>query len=267
MIMVLVFFPLLVTGQRLKKDSLAPLRDFISVATGYQRIPVYLSMEIRNSTNFVTTEEDTAVTKAEFFLQRENSYIRFGEEEQLVNDSLALLVSNKLQAMILFTNAAPVVKKMKNMLTMTMPDSSVDKMAKRYSCSVSNNGDSIRGLELQSREQLYGTGLPKEIIKLEYLASTRLPVKVMTIKRALLPLDSLQFEQLRNEGVSGNTLFKIDGLYFLMKERTVTFSYTRINRNWEGVVPAIVSDRIGKDLEGEFMPLQAYSGYMLTKGN
>ncbi len=249
-----------------KTDTLLPIRDFINVSTGYKQMPLYLELEIKNSTNFITSDEDTADITGQFFLRNENSYVRFGEFEQVVNDSLALLVSDRLQRMILYTNAGPVVKKMKALMGMVMPDSSVHRIADQYKSFTNKLSKESATIELQSRAILYGTELPRETIQLQYDVSKKTPQQVTTVIRSLLRIDSLQYSQLQTGAALAGKLLAVEGNYFLVKEQTTAYVYKQIETASASLkVPVLTSDRIIKNEEGEYKPVKNYELYNLTQ--
>ncbi len=252
-----------------KNDTLTPLRDFINISSGYKQMPLYLELEMKNSTNFITGEDDTSDVNGKFYLGNENSYVRFGEFEQVVNDSLALLVSDELQQMILYTDAAPVVKKMKSMMGITFPDSSIRKLAGKYISSVKELSKQSAMIELHTRAVLYGTTLPKETIELQYDVLKKMPQQVTTLTRSLLRLDSMQYSQLQNEHDvtdSSLQLLTIEGSYFLIKKQFTMYLYKKIEPASATVkVPVLITDRIMKNEEGEYVPVKKYESYRLTQ--
>src|SRR5436305_1444655 len=92
------------TGHPDAGDTLSTLRTFMTVCNSYKQLPLQLEVALRRSTNLVTGQEDTMKVNVRFCLQKEGSYVGFGELEQLTDDSLLLLVSNKLKRMILYPN-------------------------------------------------------------------------------------------------------------------------------------------------------------------
>ena len=271
---ILIFFICLSIGSieilhAQKNDTLSLLRDFINISSSYKQMPLYMELEMKNSTNFITGENDTSDIIGKFYLRNENSYVRFGEFEQVVNDSLALLVSDELQQMILYTDAGPVVKKMKNLMSIALPDSSVKKLANEYISSSKVLSKESSEVELQSRVFLHGTTLPKETIKLQYDVLKKMPQQVTTLTRSLLRLDSVQYSQLQNEHNmtdSSLQLLTIEGSYFLIKEQFTMYLYKKIEPVSATVkVPVLITDRIMKNEEGEYVPVKKYESYRLTQ--
>lgn len=250
-----------------KNDSLSPLRDFVNISNGYKQMPLYLELEMKNSSNFITGEDDTTAITGEFYLRKENSYIHFGEFEQIINDSLALLVSDKLQQMILYTHAGPIVNKMKSMMGLSLPDSSIRKLAQKYTSA--NNGmlKGVSMIELKSRAVLYGTSLPKETIALQYDTEKKTPKQVTMLTRSLQRLDSLQYYQLKTEAEITEKLLMLEGSYFLIREQVTAYLYKQIEQVPGVKVPVVISDRIIKNEEGEYRPAKNYELYKLIRND
>jgi hypothetical protein len=249
-----------------KKDSLSLFRDFAAISTNYKQLPLYLQLEIKNATNIITSEEDTSDINGEFYLRNENSYVRVGEFEQVVNDSMALLVSDKLQQMILYPNASPVVNTMKSMMGFALPDSSIKALAATHKAVTRNLSDASSMIELQSRTVLFGTDLSREAIQLQYDVSKKIPQQVTTLKRSLMRIDSAQYIKLKEEPGYSDKLLSIEESYFVVKEQTTTYFFKQIeNASATIKVPVLITDRIMKNEEGEYVPVKNYEGYRLTK--
>lgn len=241
-----------------KSDTLLAMRDFISISNGYKQMPLYLELEMKNQTNFLIAGEDTSGTTGVFYLGYENAYVRFGEFEQMVNDSVALLISDKLKQMILYTNAAVIVKRMKNMMNVGVQDSSIQRLAAKYTASGRHLSKGSSAITLRSRAVIYGTNQPKETIELQYHADKKIPQRVTSTGRSLLRLDSLQYDQLKNKQVYAEKLISQEGNYFLVKEQSVIYTYKKIE-HYAGVkIPALISDRVMRNESGDYLPVKQF---------
>jgi len=245
-----------------ENDSLAAYRAFVRTCNLYQQLPLYLEMELVNSTNFVTGEDDTVHMQGAFYMIPGMSYVRFGDAEQFVSDSIALLVSDKLQRMIVYSQARPMLRQMQAIVGMQWTDSSLQQMANRFTANASAASSAIL---LTGRDLLYGTSLPKESIELQYDPQTQEPVKVITIKRTLLPVSEEDAKILREQGVDAARLLAIEGKgQFFIKEQTGTFIYKKILHTAGMTLPATIADRIVKNEQGRFTPVKAYENYVIT---
>ena len=246
-------------------DTLALLREFMQISSNLRQLPVYLEMELVNSSNFIAGEQDTARVQAAFYRKAGVSYVRFGEAEQLVNDTMALLVSDKLQRMILYAHAQPILRQMQAFTGMQGIDSSILELSKKFTSQklpAAENGASIM---LTGRSLLYGTSLAKESLELQYDVEKKQPLKMITIKRNLLPLSEDNYKALVEQGTATDKLVTIEGKgYFLVKEQLGTFIYKKITHEVGMTLPATINDRIIKNEQGEFIPVKAYEAYAVT---
>lgn len=247
-----------------KNDTLSVMRQFIDISNVYNRLPLQLEMTLQQSTNFITSESDTTQIDAAFYLQSTGSYVRFGEAEQFVNDSMALLVSNRLQRMILYADAKPVTQQMQAVINRLKGDSSLQSMAARFTARYST-AETSPVILLASREMVYGTSFPKEELILQYAAQGRQPVKVTTIKRSLLAVSHDDYKTLGTRSDLQGKLFAQEGKgYFLVKEQSAAFIYKSIRHEIDFVVPATMADRVIRDEEGRLVPVKQYEGYAMT---
>jgi hypothetical protein len=254
-------------AQRKKKtaaeqsDTLSLYKAFAHKSKVLQQLPLYLEVELVKSTNFITAEEDTMRMLATFYLKPGISYIHFGDAEQLVNDSLALLVSDKLQRMILYRNVQPLLQRIRMITGLQYTDSSIQQMAKRFSI----NAAAQASIVMASRDLLYGTSLPKESQELQYDAISGEPVKVITLKRTLLPVSEEDYNSLRGQAWAADKLLTIAGKgQYLIREQASTFIYRKMTHDAGMVIPVTMSDRILQHTQGNVTPVKAYEHYAIT---
>ena len=242
-------------------DTLALYKTLVHKSSQLQQLPLYLEMELVKSTNFITAEEDTMRMQATFYLKPGISYVQFGDAEQLVNDSLALLVSDKLQRMILYRNVQPLLQRMQMITGLQYTDSSIQQMAQRFSIDATTPASIV----LASRDLLYGTSLPKESQELQYDAGSGEPVKVITLKRTLLPVSEEDYKTLREQGWAAGKLLTIAGKgQYLIREQTSSFIYRKLSHDAGMTIPVNMNDRIVQLTEGAFTPVKAYEHYAIT---
>jgi hypothetical protein len=246
-------------------DTLADIRNFIRVSNIYQQQPLYLDMEWKNSTNFITSYADTSGMRLVFYLKPGMAYIRFDEAEQLVNDSMALLVSDKLQRMILYSNAQPVIQKMKSIITMLTGDSSVQQMAVRYKAESTTAINNLATTKLTGREYVQGSSLPKESIELQYDVQKNEPIKVITTRRSLVRIPEQDYKDFSANAQYKDMLVAIEGKgHFLVKEQTSAFIYNSIKHEADMKLPVTIADRLTRNELGELVPVKQYEQYAVT---
>jgi len=251
---------------QMKTDTLAVLREFVHLSNNYQQAPLYLELDLNNSTNFITGEEDTTHTSVLFYIMPGTSYMRFGDAEQLVNDSLALLVNDKIQRMILFTNAQPVLQRMKAMAGgQWQQDSSLLQLAEKFSAQRLAQQQNKGIILLTARRLLHGTTLPGETIEFQYDAATKGPVQVITTKRSLFPVTEEVYKALSSRPeMEGKLITLQENKYYVVKEQQAGFVYKKIAHDLNMQLPAIITDRLIRNEEGGFKPVSAYQQYAVT---
>jgi hypothetical protein len=246
-------------------DTLQVLREFIQISNQYQQFPLYLELTLTNSTNFITSEGDTGITNAVFYLAKNSSYTRFGDAEQLTNDSLALLVNDKMQRMIVFSNARPVMAGLRSLMGGQAKDSSVLELAKKFTAQMLPSQQNTQAIHLDSRDLLYTSTLPKETIELQYDMATREPVRVVTTKRTFYPVTEDVYKQLQTRDDMAGKLMTIDtNRFYVVKEQHGSFDYKKISHDANMHFPAVITDRITRNEEGGFAPLKQYEHYAVT---
>ncbi|HEX7905252.1 MAG TPA: hypothetical protein VF487_15375 [Chitinophagaceae bacterium] len=269
--LILIFLALSINVQAQKKkradkgvDTLITLREFMLVCNAYKELPLKLELELVNTTSFITSPEDTMQTRAEFYLQKKASYIHFGNVEQLVNDSMALMVSNTLRQMILYPDAQRVLLQIKAMTGMQMKDSSIAELSKKYQAQTESKGNDTTSITLVSRLPLYGTSIPKEMLELTYDSKTKTPFQVRTIRRTMIPLQPADYDALKGNTEFADKLISLEekGNY-LIKEQVSSFIYSKISHEPGINIPVTIADRITKNAAGEYIPAKGFAAYRL----
>lgn len=269
--LILIFLTLSINVQAQKKkradkgiDTLITMREFMLVCNAYKELPLKLELELVNTTSFITSPEDTMQTRAEFYLQKKASYIHFGNVEQLVNDSMALMVSNTLQQMILYPDAQPVLLQIKAMTGMQMKDSSIAELSKKYQAQTESKGNDTAIITLVSRLPLYGTSIPKEMLELTYDSKTKTPFQVRTTRRTMIPLQPADYDALKGNPDFADQLISLEekGNY-LIKEQVSSFIYSKISHEPGINIPVTIADRITKNAAGEYIPAKGFAAYRL----
>ncbi len=247
-------------------DSTAILRTFITVSRSYQMLPFQVNLECRNSTNLVLQEEDTATIQASFHRNRSGGYMRFGDLEQIVSDSMALLVSRELKRIVVYTNAQEIINYMRSALALPIADSSMGRLASKYQVKDKEHNTTIRAIDLFSRSLVPGTHLPKEQVELRYRLSSGEPEAITTTRRSLIAIsaaDSLQLvQQPRNAGM----LITMEGEgSFFVKEQVSIFRFIDISHDNTAAIPVRISDRVIKNEKGAYVPAKGYEAFSVTQ--
>jgi hypothetical protein len=248
-----------------KGDTVSIMREFMALCNGYKKMPLHLAVQHSNSTTFVMSPEDTAVFQADFYLTEKGAYVRYGNMEQIITDSIVLMVSQDQHVMMLNSNPQSNMQtQLSNYLGLQIADSSVHKMADKYASSYLP-GDSQKGIiELKSRSPLLGTDIVKEIITMKYDQVTREPEQVTYTRRTLIPVDKAEWDSLPGHENFADKLVEVKGHYFLVNERRNVFDYKKIDHSNNVGLPVSMTDRVTRNGQGEFIPAKGFEAYYLS---
>jgi len=248
-------------------DSLSALRAFINISSIYQQLPMQAEIHLQKTTDFVTAGEDTAGAVIRFCFRKEAAYVQYGGLEQLVNDSLMLIVNNDARRMIVQTNNQPVAERVRQYTNLLLPDSSLHKIAQLFRATITEkNKDGITVINLESRAHVYAGSLPVQTISLQY-RDNKEPIAIIQTKRSLLPIAADRYQLLVKDSAWNNRLVTApDGKHFFVRrEQVATYRYQKIDHKEEGPMPVQIADRISRDETGKYVPVKAYREFILTQ--
>src|SRR5579863_2756823 len=241
-------------------DTLTQMRRFIRVCNVYKQLPVTLDVLVERRANLITSANDSSRTVAFFCLHSDASYVEMGGMEQLVNDSLLLLVNNPSKRMILYANHQAVADRFRQYMGLQVGDSSIRRMGRSYTASMAASTGDTALLEVKSRGLVSHTTLPKEEIRMRFHSNTDEPYEVEELQRSLVPVTRETYAKAGAEpGWAGKTVTAGDSLFFLVKEQTTLFSYRKISHDLQEKVPARVCDRIVAYRPGKYGPVVAFA--------
>jgi hypothetical protein len=249
-----------------QRDTLTDMRRFIRVCNVYKQLPVALEVSVERRANLMTGQSDSSQMTARFCLRSDGSYMEMGGMEQLVNDSLLLLVNKPSKRMILYSNHQPVADRFREYMGLQVADSSIRRMAMRYTASmVALTGDTSV-LEIRNRALLPATSLSKDEVRIRFNPVADEPYEVVQLKRTLVNVPRETYEKARVAPEwAGKTVAAGDSLFFLVKEQTVFFRYRKIMHDPEQPLPYRVSDRIVAEVPGKYEPVRGYADYILSQ--
>lgn len=265
----LIFFSSHVDAQKKKgsrtaqQDSLSIVREFMQVCNVYKQLPLHLTLKISNASNFISSADDTSSIDADFYMLPGSSYIRYGEAEQLGNDSMVLLVSSQLQKMILYPATQSLITRMQAQSGLYTRDSSLVELSRKYQSEQSIISHDTSLIELTARANVYNTLIPSEKISLYYNPATKNPYRVATTRRSLMPLEENDYKELLKQGGFSQNLISIDNnTFYLVKEQVSSFSYLQIIHDKNIIMPVSIAERITKK-DGEYIPAKGFESFSM----
>lgn len=247
-------------------DTLAEMRRFMTVCNSYKQLPVQVNVVIDRYASMATHTGDSSRMEAFFSLRPEGAYMRMEGVEQLVNDSLMLVVNTTTRRMVLYTHHQSVKGRLQDYLGMQLADSTVTFLAGKYRCFSFKGPGDTSVIEMRSRVLLAQTTFPREEVKLSFDAKTDQPFAVRQLKRSLVMVSKEVYHSVAGlPEWEGKALSTRDSLFFLVKEQVMVFHFQQISHDPGGNLPVRVSDRIAAELPGRYRPVTGYAGYVLNQ--
>ncbi|HMJ48142.1 MAG TPA: hypothetical protein VK498_12485 [Ferruginibacter sp.] len=245
-------------------DSLDIFKEFIRVCNAYKQLPLQLSLEYKTMSNISISGEDNKTTQAEFYIRKEGAYIRFGDAEQLITDSMVLVIMNNLKQMMISENNMDISVQMKIMMGPSVEDSAIQKMAGNYAVNKKLLDDGRAVIEIADRKNLLGTSVPVESTMLTYNILGNVPENILTTRRSLISTSRLPAISGKNEpGIQKITIPGKGDFY--IKEDIISYDYKKIDHDANLRLPVLIKDRIIMDKDNNLMPVKAFETYTLIK--
>jgi hypothetical protein len=258
---------LLVAVSATAQQDLTVYREFARAGQGYVRTPLQMKIHFVYKVTPVTTNQDGAETDMILHYDDHNYYMQAEGMEQIVNDSLLVMVNHEAKMMRIYNNNVPLLQKLQSSVTMFNPDSSLEKLAQRYLAMIAKEGTNRR-VTLQSRDRISGSDASKEVISVLYDGISYLPITYRQIKRSFMPVDSTKYIQLKNDSVYAKRLVSTKtnagNLFFVVKEMITECSFMHIGHEQKSP-PAREHDRVVRTANGEYEPGKGYEGYMVSR--
>lgn len=242
-------------------DSVALAREFGKLSTAHFWLPLQAKVVIVRKSDLVTAPEDTARVEAEYWLDSVNAYFRAGDVEQILDDSLALLVNHRL-GRIFYGPARPgQLMAFLGVLRNGLPDSSVAALFRKYAVARFPDSAGLGRIALTERKRLFGTDMPKGSVTLVYQKQKGLPLRIELLERGLVPLPDSGAGH--PSGNAGRTL-KLEGRSFLVRESWTVAEYRSVAHDTGSVLPAKISDRLLFAPNGTALPAKGFEGFLLV---
>lgn len=238
------------------------LKEFIEVCNRYKQFPLHVTIQETGSATF-PAPGDTTNTIADYFLTPSGAYIRYGNIEQLVDDSMMVMVNNDQKVMIISAVQHNMQTQLDKYLGHQYAGSSLEKMEQQYTATIKDADKDISLVELTNRATLPGTDLLKEAIRMKYRTGSKEPVEIIYLRRSLIVLDSADGEEVKNNGSVKDKLVVIKNNYFLVNERIKTYRFNKIDHDRALRLPVLASDRIIRK-NGDFIPAKGFEDYYIS---
>lgn len=234
-------------------------KNFISLCNDYKHLPLQLSLDYTKTSNIILSQNDTTTIKGIFSMQKDGAYINFGGAEQIIADSIVLIVMEQIKQMVITKNDINLADQINKMISLPVKDSSLKAMSSTYNIEQTFLNKEKGKLQIANKQNVYGTDIPFELITLEYNVKTSEPLKIETTKRSLIKKPEDADFKITATIIS----LKDKGDYFL-KEDVTTYLYSSITHDENKKLPVLLTDRIVKDETQIYVPVKAYETYRLV---
>ena len=254
-LMVLLVAPK-INAQQPSADSL--FRKFIRISSSYKSIPLQLSITYSSNCNIPWFVLPVNADSLDFFVNDSAAYIKSVAAEQIINDSVILVVSEYQKKMSLVKHTVDVSKMLGEFLTMPN-DSLISEMTSNYSIKEKNIGNNLATLEITNKKNVNGTSLPFESNILTFNSVSYQPVTIIVTRRNLLKKDKND-----KRTTSAPVVTDSNGDESYVKEYVDTLKFKSISHDTNFVLPVTLTDRIVRDINNKYQPVAPYSSYKLN---
>lgn len=236
-------------------------KEFIAVCSNYKQLPLHLQLGFSKTSNIPLAQDDTATFTADFYIQQQGAYIRFGAIEQIIGNDNVLMVLPDNRQMILSKAEGDIAGQLAAMTGPALQENDYSSFAARYLVSKKMMDNNKAVITLANKINLQGSSQPVETIELFYNTRGNIPEKIITVKRMLVPVLE-RYRQFSGVLPVINIQRPEGTASFYVKEDIATYDYRKIDHT-EGIkLPVTVGERIVADGQG-YRPLPAFSDYTL----
>lgn len=246
-----------------QSDTTAQYRDFLTLCTQYQYAPLQLNIKYHSDNNLVLNTYDTMSMQGYFYIGGNGVYyLRMGDTEQFISDSIAFMVNHTLQQVIINSDADNARNLLKRYLGTVTNDTSFQTLMTAYSIQQANSGGNK--YLLTGRTMLPGTNIFRQSIELKYNAVKREPLEITTTRRSLVAIDAADSLAFAQKFAGQNVLVTLPGkgLYFV-RTYTAVYTYESIQHEEPASLPMQAADYIRRNENGEYELVPAKSSYRL----
>lgn len=239
-------------------DAAQLFKKYTGICNAYKQLPLQLEIEYKKSSNIPLYKDDSATVQGVFYIQKEGAYIQFGEAEQIINDSLVLVVMDNIKQMLLSQSNIDIAAQINKMISTPVKDSSISNLVEKYSIEQKKLDKETAVIEIRNKQNMYNTSLPYEVNTLTYNTKNGNPIKIQTLKRSLVKKTDDNKIQL-----SATMVTIPEKGDFFIKEDTAVYLYKSLTHNENIKLPVQLADRVEKDASANYTPVKAYKSYAL----
>lgn len=259
------------TAQRKKSrdsDTLSAYREFVSLGKWYLNTPLQLKIHFVTQTRPAVGPQDHTETDMLLYYGQRDFYLQAGELEQIVNDSLTVLVNSEAKMIQLFSNKNVLSKTMERIIPGLVPDDSLQELRRQYAITIEQQGKDLKQMVVQSRDTIYGTDVCKERVVITYQSDSYQPVNYFRTQRSLVAIDSTVYMQMTGNPAHWEKMISASTtkgeLFFVMIEKITECRFTEVSHTLQPP-PALLQQRIVRTETGDYIPAKGFEDYLVSK--
>jgi hypothetical protein len=266
---------LLVTGtataqhrHKRSKENATAFQELARLSKWNSQWPVQINLHIAHHVTPEVSASDSADTDMTLYYDAHAFYMQAEGMEQIANDSVLVMVNNTARMIRVFPNKGLQSYNQGNNFSSFMPDTSMERLTKRFVATMQEEERDRKRIILQSRDRISGTSLDKEVVDITYKADNYQPLHYKQIRRSVVPVDSATYSGLAKDtawkGRLVTTTVKAGQLYFVVKEQVTECNFTSINY-MQKTSPVREHDRVVKSASGEYLPAKGFEQYNIGR--
>ncbi|MFT3703006.1 MAG: hypothetical protein QM802_11585 [Agriterribacter sp.] len=248
-------------------DTLSAYREFVSLGKWYLNTPLSLKVHFRTSSTPSVREGDKMESDIQLYYGKHDFYMNAGDLEQIINDSLTVLVNNEAKMIKVFSNTNALEKSMEKIIPSFLPDSSLQKLASQYNVEIIGLENGLKKMVVSSKAIVSGTAFNREAITIVYHLDSYQPVSYVRTTRSLIPVDPTIYVQMQSDSTYQGRLVesktKSGELFFVMKEKITDCRFDHVDHA-TGLPSALLQQRIDRSQTGEFVGAKGFEEYQVS---
>lgn len=257
------------SAQKRSRQYKSLRNDLIRSREIWKNRPVSFGLII--STQSIIGNKPNPATNMEMdlFIGESDYYVRTDRMEQLLEDSVWILVNSITKMILLSRVNDQFLSAFNNQINeqFHLQDSVLIRSNSDYELLEDSASQGQRCIVIRHKKRISETDIPKEEVKLFIDRKTAAPLRVEQFKASLVPIAESDAVDLMNNPDYKESLIKgnkdsFAPYYFISKVKT-TFTYKNISANATSA-PVKLKDRVVKDEEGNWKAAKDYEEYAVT---
>lgn len=257
------------TAQKRSRQYRSLRNDLIRSREIWQNRPVSFELTISSQSIIGNKPNPATVMEMDLFIGKRDYYVHTDKMEQLLEDSVWILVNNITKMILLSKVNDQFQSAFNNQINeqFQIQDSVLSRPNSDYDLLEDSAPEGQRCIVIRHKKRISETDIPKEEVRLFIDKKSAAPLRVEQFKASLVPIAESDAVNLLNNTDYKESLVKgnkdsFAPYYFISKVKT-TFTYKNISVGVAST-PVKLKDRVVKDEEGNWKAAKDYEEYTVT---